>query len=346
MKTLCVFTLYSDKGASSKYRFFLYEDDLKKIFKVRVFPFWNDVYVKKYMHQKKKYAFNIFLLYIKAFFMRLIQLFFIATNADVVFFQKNCIPKSRINNIKMLKRKNIRIIFDVDDAIYAEKRDYSNRIAELSDVVICGNDTLEKHYKSYNTNVFVLPTVENVKFYRPFWKDTFENKTIGWIGSLTTIDNLDVVVNAINRVVEENPKVNVLIISNSALDYTSKIRNSRLVKWSQSSYISDLSSITIGIMPLKNNEINRGKCGFKLIQYLNLKKPVIASDVGVNKKIVGDCGYISTTEDEWFNAIKTLLADESEYKKKIEHIEKDFFDIYCYEKNVKSLIQIIGQGCI
>lgn len=341
MKNICVFTLYPELGASSKYRIFLYKEDLESKFNVKWFSFWNDSYVRKYMHHKKNYILQILLLYLFSFFKRLYQLFFVAPKADICFFQKACIPKFPYNHIATLKKKGIRIIFDVDDAVYTSKRDFSDRIAKLSDVIICGNKSLKNHYLDYNKNIVVLPTVENTNLFKPYWKDTFGNKTIGWIGSLTTINNLDVVVDAINRIVEEYPQVNFIIISNSALDYTVKIKNTRLIKWSKDSYISDLSSITVGIMPLKDNEFNRGKCGFKLIQYLSLKKPVIASDVGVNQDIVGSCGILANTEKEWHDALELILMNEQKYKKLVNNIENVFAQKYSYDENLKKIISIL-----
>lgn len=341
MKKLCVFTLYPERGASSKYRIFLYKEDLESKFDVKWFPFWNDKYVKEYMHQKKKYALQITFLYCISFFKRLYQLVFIASKSDICFFQKACIPKFHYNHISSLKKKGIRIIFDVDDAVYTEKRDFSDSIAQLSDLVLCGNDGLCCHYKNFNANVIMLPTVEKTSLFQSHWKNTFENKTIGWIGSLSTIDNLDLVVNPFNKIVDKHPEVKFLIISNSARGYEKKIKNCRLIEWNKDSYISDMSNITIGIMPLKDNEINRGKCGFKLIQYLSLKKPVIASDVGVNKDIVGSCGLLANTEKEWYDALESILMSEPEYKKLVNNIENVFAQKYSYDENLKKIISVL-----
>ena len=44
--------------------------------------------------------------------------------------------------------------------------------------------------------------------------------------------------------------------------------------------------IDIGVMPLTDDAWAKGKCGFKAIQYMSLGIPTIASDVGVNNKII------------------------------------------------------------
>jgi len=67
----------------------------------------------------------------------------------------------------------------------------------------------------------------------------------------------------------------------------------------------------IGIMPLPDSPWARGKCGYKLIQYMACGLPVVASPVGVNRQIVehGVNGFLAETDDEWREALATLVAD-------------------------------------
>lgn len=344
MKKLMIFTLYSEKGASSQYRAYIFREELEKNFDAKWFYFWDEKYVTKYMHNKRKYILPILFKYIISAIKRIYQLIFIASKADVVFLQKASIPKCKYVFLKHLKKKNIKIVFDVDDAVYTLKRDNSNLIATLSDTVICGNKTLYKHYSQFNDKCIVLPTVENTFKYESYWSETFNNKIIGWIGSKTTINNLDIVIDSINNIIERHPEVSVAIISNTALDYTTKIKNSYLVKWDSKTYIEELSKFTIGIMPLKFNEFNKGKCGFKLIQYLNMRKPVIGSDVGVNSEIIVGNGLIANTSDEWENAFDKLLFDESFYYSCVKHIDDVFFNKYHFQLITNELIKILNDG--
>ena len=50
-------------------------------------------------------------------------------------------------------------------------------------------------------------------------------------------------------------------------------------------------------MPLPSDKWSEGKCGFKLIQYMALGIPAVASPVGVNSIIIepGINGYLCTT---------------------------------------------------
>lgn len=341
-KKLCVFTLYSENGASSQYRAFIFKDTLEKKYNVHWYNFWNDRYVTKYMHNKKKNALNIICQYFVSSIKRIYQLLFVAPKADVVFIQKAIIPKIKTTFLKKMKSKNVRIVFDVDDAVYTLHKDNTDKIAEVADCVICGNETLKRHYQQYCKNCVVIPTVDNTNLYSLHWKDTFDNKIIGWIGSKTTIDNFDLIIDALNEICQRHSEVKIAIISNTALDYTNKIKNSYLIPWSSETYLKALSTFTIGIMPLKDNEFTRGKCGFKLIQYLNMKKPVVGSGVGVNADIIKGNGIIADSTEDWISAFEKILYDRDYYENCINHIESDFFDTYHFSKVSNRLLEVLN----
>lgn len=342
MKKLCVFTLYAEKGASSQYRAYIFKEELEKHFDLTWYTFWNDAYATKYMHNKKKYIIPIIAQYITSCIRRFVQLLFIAPKYDVVFIQKASIPKLKNTFLKRIKNSGTRIVFDVDDAVYAAKNDNSNMIASVADCVVCGNDTLRKHYSEYSSNCVVLPTVENTYKYEKYWTNSCKEKIIGWIGSKTTVDNFDLVIESLNEVTRKHPEVKIAIISNTALDYTDRINNSYLVPWNKETYIEELSKFSIGIMPLKDNEINRGKCGFKLIQYLNMKKPVIGSNVGVNGEIIEGNGIVADSKEEWAEAIEKLLYDPDFYLTCVEHINNTFLKKYHFSIVSRQLIEILN----
>lgn len=343
MKKLCVFSLYSEKGASSQYRAYIFKNEFEKSFDVKWYYFWNDNYASKYLHNKKKYFIQIVFLYLVSMIKRIFQLVFIAPKCDVVFVQKAIIPKFKYTFLKKLKKQGVRIIFDVDDAVYTNKKDNSDIIAGFSDVVICGNQNLKDHYLKFNKNSIIIPTVDRTFMYEPFWKDTFDSKIIGWIGSKTTINNFDLVIDALNKLTDKHPEVKIAIISNTILDYGDKIKNSYLVPWDKETYIDEIGKFTIGIMPLKDTEFNRGKCGFKLIQYLNMKKPVVGSGIGVNSDIIKGNGFIAGDSDEWFDSLESILFDRQIYDNYIKHIENEFFSEYHFDIVSKKILSIFNE---
>ncbi|MBK9340412.1 MAG: glycosyltransferase family 4 protein [Rhodoferax sp.] len=76
--------------------------------------------------------------------------------------------------------------------------------------------------------------------------------------------------------------------------------------------VAEIQSFDIGIMPLPDAPFERGKCGYKLLQYMACGKPVIASAVGANTDIVvpGKNGILANTAAEWTSALYQLIDDE------------------------------------
>jgi glycosyltransferase involved in cell wall biosynthesis len=79
--------------------------------------------------------------------------------------------------------------------------------------------------------------------------------------------------------------------------------------WSEDVQHTFLATADIGLMPLADTPMARGKCGYKLLQYLAAGLPAVASPVGVNSEILERAGMpAATTSDEWFDALADLLA--------------------------------------
>ena len=79
--------------------------------------------------------------------------------------------------------------------------------------------------------------------------------------------------------------------------------------WSLASEPSDIANFDIGIMPLTDDEETRGKCGFKLIQYMSSGVAAVASPVGVNTQIInaGQNGLFAETESHWEECLARLI---------------------------------------
>jgi glycosyltransferase involved in cell wall biosynthesis len=100
----------------------------------------------------------------------------------------------------------------------------------------------------------------------------------------------------------------------------------------------------IGIMPLKDDAWSEGKCGFKLIQYLSLGIPAVASPVGVNKVIIeeGVNGFLCSTKEEWKNALHKLITDISFRKQAGENGRIKMLNEYSTAANRAKLIAVFA----
>jgi glycosyltransferase involved in cell wall biosynthesis len=84
--------------------------------------------------------------------------------------------------------------------------------------------------------------------------------------------------------------------------------------WTAEREIADLKRFDIGLMPLfPDQEWDLYKCGLKMIQYLAVGVPAIASPVGVNAEILenNQNGFSASTADEWLDALEKLAGSPS-----------------------------------
>lgn len=81
--------------------------------------------------------------------------------------------------------------------------------------------------------------------------------------------------------------------------------------WSAATEAADIARCQIGVMPLPDSPWERGKCGYKLIQYMACGLPVVASPVGVNSEIVrsGHNGWLATDSTQWVQHLGALVDD-------------------------------------
>lgn len=219
---------------------------------------------------------------------------------------------------KVLKKK---MIYDFDDAIWIPEK--SGRtifnffksyykvgwICKWAYKVVPGNDFLCNYARKFNSDVIRIPTcVDTIHEHNRLANQQNKKIAIGWTGSHSTMKYL----NDFYPVFEElKSKYDIewIIISNKAPDYISK--GIRYVKWRNETEIEDLMGINIGVMPLKDDAWSEGKCGFKLIQYMALGIPAVASPVGVNKSIIeqGKNGFLCKNKVEWIECLSRLIED-------------------------------------
>ena len=86
------------------------------------------------------------------------------------------------------------------------------------------------------------------------------------------------------------------------------------VRWSEQVERWALSSAEIGIMPLFDDDWSRGKCGFKLLQYMSHGLPAVASRIGVTPEILlhGIHGFVAEDQRSWISALEALLDNPTQ----------------------------------
>lgn len=221
---------------------------------------------------------------------------------------------------RLVRLTGVPYVLDYDDAIFhnydahpraAVRGLLGRKLVPLmrgAAAVVCGNAYLRDYAARYCGSVPVVPTVVDCDLYTPARKPADKAPVIGWIGSPTTWANVEPVLPAIRAAAERHGARIVAVGVGSGARNTEGVE---LVAWSEATEVASVQAMDIGIMPLLDLPFQRGKCGYKLIQYMACGLPVVAAPVGVNSEIVrpGVTGLLAGDEAGWTAALDTLLGD-------------------------------------
>ena len=207
-------------------------------------------------------------------------------------------------------------VFDVDDALFIHKGGgHAARIAGLVDLVVCGNDYLADRFSTWNANITVIPTAIDAARFAPTPRAARSGRpVVGWIGTAKNLRYLEDIGATLARVLDDVPDATLRIVSDRA-PRLPDIPAARLEfrRWSESSEVGDLADVSVGVMPLPDDEWTRGKCSFKMLQYMSCGLPVVVSPVGMNREVLamGKPGLAASGPREWRDALVHLLRDEA-----------------------------------
>jgi glycosyltransferase involved in cell wall biosynthesis len=320
MRILFIVKYPNGEAPSQRFRFEHYFKHLQscgityKIASFLDFNTWKILFKPDYKWKKTRGV-------LKGLCKRLIQLFFIG-KYDMIFIHREATPIGppwfEWCVAHVFRKK---IVFDFDDAIWIPAVSKNNsdikwlrnfqkikKICKWATTIVVGNSFLADYALQYNNNVKIIPTVIDTER-RNKTKDQHKGPlTIGWTGTFSTLKYLDIVLPVLQKL-QEQYDFTFTVIADKDPQLT--LNNYRFIKWNRETEIDDLLNFHIGLMPLYNDDISKGKCGFKAIQYMSLGIPAVISPVGVNTEIVEDgmTGFLCTTENEWSKRLEELLLN-------------------------------------
>lgn len=213
------------------------------------------------------------------------------------------------------------IIYDFDDAIWSPGQAWKNgifsrlrfpgktsAICKLAAAVTVGNDYLADYASQRNGKVFVVPSTIDLLEYPPIPEPVDEGKFIVcWTGSTSTLVHFEHAREVLERLATVTPLV-VKVICSAPPERPIAGAEMRFVPWSTEREAEEVGTCHAGIMPLPDDEVSRGKCAMKALQYMATGRPVVISPVGVNCEVVknGVNGFLAATVDEWVEALLEL----------------------------------------
>lgn len=215
---------------------------------------------------------------------------------------------------RFLKRPRV---LDADDAIWLDfplGRLAMPHIARGMDAITAGNKFLADWFSRYCRNVHIVPTAVDLSRYhkRPISSISNNKFVIGWTGLARNYRYLELIQRPINRFLQDHPDAEMLVIAERKWDIK-LIAPERVnfVLWNRDTEATALHSASVGIMPLPDCTWSRGKCAFKMLQYMAVGLPVVVSPVGMNREVLekGKVGLAANSEDDWYEALDELYKN-------------------------------------
>lgn len=312
-------TKYGDLAASTRQRFHQYRPFLQEVgFELVPLPLLDDAYLQELYAGERRVLYRIAARYLD-------RLRWLLSKPDVDAIWLHCelfpfLPGLIEDFVRWPKKP---IVFDYDDAIFHNYDMHPSKLIRLllgrklhhtlgsAELALCGNAYLAAYARQLCPRTEIVPTVVDTNIYRPRSDGPVTDRPVrlGWIGTPSTwTEYMLCLLPLLTQAAEEWSGQLAVMGADRKADAQPLLE---LVKWSEEGEVPFLQSVDIGIMPLTDTPWARGKCGYKLIQYMACGLPVVASPVGVNTEIVehGVNGFLASNEAEWRLALETLLSD-------------------------------------
>jgi glycosyltransferase involved in cell wall biosynthesis len=315
MTRVLALTRYDDTGASSRVRFYQFLPFLQSQgIEVEVQPLLDASYVRRLLVGERRSFGNMLACYARRL-SRLIS----RSRPDVIWLEKELFPWAPSFLDPDLVGSTPMVV-DFDDAIFHNydehpqpllRRLYSGKIPRLmrrARVVVAGNDYLANFARRAGARrVEIIPSVVDGNRYSSRPQRNGARFTVGWIGSPSTQHFLEPLRATLATIVD--PRTDRFVTIGARYD-SPMFPGHEVLPWSAESEPELLASLDVGVMPLRDAPFERGKCGFKLVQYMACGVPMVASPVGVNRSMVepGVTGFLAETEVEWLESLRRLKS--------------------------------------
>jgi glycosyltransferase involved in cell wall biosynthesis/ubiquinone/menaquinone biosynthesis C-methylase UbiE len=228
---------------------------------------------------------------------------------------------------RLLPALGLPLIYDFDDAIWSPQQltagearngpfaklhffGKTSTICRIATAVTPGNEYLANYARQRNANVTVVPSSIELADY-PVQPELPDDGpfVICWTGSTSTLAHFEFARPALERIAAQRPTEVRVICSEPPAQPIAGAKTT-FVRWNAATEARDVGACHVGIMPLPDDEVTRGKCGMKALQYMATGRPVVVSPVGMNVDLVQDGanGLLASTTDDFVEAL-TKIAE-------------------------------------
>lgn len=252
---------------------------------------------------------------------------------------------------KMVARKKP-IIYQLDDPLFMPYKSPTNgylsylkffgkikEIIRISKVVMVNSTHIREYAAQFNQNIWQVPSiVDTNKFSYQLSTKNSERVCIGWSGSPTTLKNIKLVEQPLQKMSEKNiADIHFIGGTEFGLEnvkYTAQ-------KWNGETEVEDLRKIQIGLVPLPENSWNKYKFIMKTAQYMALGIVPVGTPMASNTEVInhGKNGFLAANDEEWGKYL-TILAEDSKLRNEMsKRAAQDAQAKYSLEANAPKVIE-------
>ena len=334
--------------------------------------------VMESMENSEKYFITCFLI------EELYSIYNILEKIDLVILQRAKWSFELESFIRILKKKNIKMIYDMDDLIYHTKyvpkylnsigdyREFSidaffalakryEMIASISDGFLVTTDTLAEHIqKDFQKPVWILPNFLNIEQEEESKQIVSKKKNnksndkfvIGYFsGSNSHQRDLEIVESALIKLMEEYDNIYLKIVGYMTLSENlekfkkkKRIIFDKFVPYQELQY--KIGEVDVNIIPLQNHEFNECKSELKYFEASIVDTVSVAVDNKIYRNIIEDGidGFLCK-EMDWYEKIKYIYQHPEKMIKIKQNAKKKCYERYG-NKNMKDKITTIYDNII
>jgi glycosyltransferase involved in cell wall biosynthesis len=223
---------------------------------------------------------------------------------------------------RWVARQGAPLIYLLDDPLYIPYRSPSNgwlsylkffgkveTLCRLSAVVLANSPSHFAFARKHNANVWEIPSTVDAELYTGWMPSPDAGPVcVGWSGSPSTVANLQVIRGPL-RALGERKDVELLLIG--ARDFeVPGVRHTGL-EWRAETEVDDLRRLDVGLLPVPHTPWTPHKFYLKLVQYMALGIPPIATPLGSNPAVIddGETGFLARDEADWQRIVDRLVGD-------------------------------------
>ena len=227
------------------------------------------------------------------------RLFKSARDYSAVILQKIRLSPKDLHTLRQYSKY---LIYDFDDAVYLKNtssfagdlalrfykdRKYFNifqKTLEVADHLVVANKTLAKFAEKMDKDIPItlIPSTVSINQKMKSNYELASPPVIGWVGIKENLKYIRYIAPSLQKLADEKDFI-LRIISNGKISISGV--NVECLPWKLETQYNEIKKFDIGIMPLSDNPFARGKSSYKLLQYMNIAVPSVASPVGMNREV-------------------------------------------------------------